>query len=205
MMRERKKDKIEIVGTVILISVCVGLIIATLIELWNLGVKKTDDIENFFNRKYELYNGGKEAKQFFGNYVELEEYKDIAFHYCDGEKYIGGWHKTYTVFIVDIYYEEDVFYEVAEKILPDTDDADKTEMSKNINNFQISKIVLREELYQKNTAYVMFDLKYNTIRYVFIYDCPADNNIKVVDLLRWVFPDLNWNFWEGDLIFDYNK
>ena len=206
MEEKRKVDVIEVIGTTILISICVIFLIYLFTYISYLCVKKVNDAEKFLNGEYEKYNSGETAKQFFDNYVELEEYKDIAFHYCDGEKYIGGLHKTYTVFIVDIYYEEDVFYETAKKILPDTNDANKAEMRKYINNFDVGIITLDKELYRENTACVMFDLEYNTIRYAFIYKLPVETtNSRALAAIEWALPDLHWNSNESDWIFDSNQ
>ena len=203
---KRKKDLMSflVVLTIICVLIFSYRYIEYSVKTHNSNIQKVDDIESFFDNSYSEYNGGEKAKEFFDSYVYLNEYKDIAFNYIDAEKYISFLRTPHTAFIVDVYYEEDVFYEIAEKILPDTNAETISEMT--TRNFDVSIITLDKELYRENTACVMFDLEYNTIRYAFIYKLPVvATDVRALGAIELSLPDLHWNSNESDWIFDYNQ
>ena len=46
---------------------------------------ETDSEDEYLNRNYVSYNGGKEAESFFENFVKLDNFNNISFKYRDND------------------------------------------------------------------------------------------------------------------------
>ena len=169
-------------------------------------VDRTHNVNDFLDKSYVMYDGGRCAKCFFDEYVAVENYKAVAFHYVDGEKYKGI--KNYqTLFVLDVYYKKETFFEVSDRILTEHlgQDAksyfatfDKT-LDVQFNGCTIKK---NEFPYIENNATVLFDPRYHTIRYVFYVHNTGgveDAKFAIKQTLR-----VHENAHQNDWIFDYS-
>ena len=188
----------------LIISVLLSLFSFPLI--WNSSVKRTHDVNDFYTGNYVEYSGGKEAKLFFDEYANLDAYRDIDFHYYDGDKVItiyDAWCKT--MFALDVWYEEDVFFETVDEILKDTHKTTLSDNNYKDDGFQCYIITREDDLYVNNYAAFFIDVKLHTIRYFFLYNVPHEP--KEVANLR-MYTDFTmsmpWNGKPSDWIFDYS-
>jgi hypothetical protein len=134
-------------------------------------VDRTHNVHDFFDNFYIAYNGGKCACWFFNEYAYVEKYKAIAFHYVDGEKY-NGFFKYQTLFVLDVYYDKEVFMEISDRILTEQTGKDAKSFFATSDGmpdtpFHGCKIIKGEFPYDTNNASVLFDPQHHTIRYVF--------------------------------------
>jgi len=187
----------------ILVKVLIPILILVFPFIWNSCVRVTHNADDFLTEKYVKYNGGKEAKQFFDEYVNIEDCKDIAFHYCDGDRLITIDGRCQTIFIVDAWYEEDIFHETVNEILKDTKTPALDPANYTCDGFYVSYDVTKEDnLYVENSAEFMIDVKHNTIRYCFLYDEPYYYDIAGSITATFHVP---WNYSPNDWVFDYSE
>lgn len=134
---------------------------------------ETDDISLLVDESYKEYDGGEDAAMFFNKYAKIDKYKDIDFHYSYREIALEtnvGILYDASVFIVDVYYEENDFWDIVEQLAPYTD------CTGNLKNKILSSEtpfydanVIDNSLNQENACSVMFDEQHCTIRYALIY------------------------------------
>jgi hypothetical protein len=191
---------------IILVIVLAFFFGVTFVFVRNANIKKTHDVNDFHTGNYVEYNGGEEAKQFFDEYANLDAYRNIDFHYYDGDKVItiyDAWCKT--MFALDVWYEEDVFFETVDEILKDTHKTTLSDNNYKDDGFQCYIITREDDLYVNNYAAFFIDVKLHTIRYFFLYNVPHDP--KEVANLR-MYTDFTmsmpWNGKPSDWIFDYS-
>ena len=175
----------------------------------NDEITETHDIKDFLDKTYLEYNGGKDAEVFFNEFAYINNYKDIAFHYKDGEKgnYLNNEYYQHTVFVLDVYYPRDIFLEVSDKILLElvgqkAEDIFLLYDGKQAVAFSGYKVEKSDSVYKENIAAVLFDPRYNTIRYAFL--C---NNVGSVYKLQEVtihVLNVSLNSTEKDWVFDYS-
>lgn len=190
------------------ISIVVSLLLVfSFPTIWNSCIKETHDANDFLSGNYVDYNGGKSAKQFFDEYANLEKYKDIDFHYCDGDRKITfSFAYTKTMFALDVWYDEDIFFEVIDTILKDTDSTTLYNSNYTCNGFGDSYIITREDdLYIDNYAAFFVDVTHHTIRFFFLYNVPH-KPMEITDLRMYTdfTMDIPWNTNEKNWIFDYS-
>lgn len=178
------------------------LLISTLILfpfLWNTSLRGHIRGSSFYLEEiYVSFYGGKEAQSFFEKYITSEKYIAIDFYYSDDGRMIFPLMKSYTAFVIDIYYREDIFNEVIRNIL--------NEGYKSVllnSSFNFVKIESEDEIYDDNIAAIGWDTNHNTIRYVFVCDV-KNGNVYNIQTTYLRFYDLNWNSNEDDCIFDYS-
>ena len=188
------------------ISFAIYYLLSFVIFIYNINIKKSDSVDDFFSEAYVLYNGGEDAKAFFDEYVNLEGYRDIHFHYVDGEKVIALYN-FFTVFVVDVYYENEQFFEVSNSLLQSNVGVNaEIYFSEYDGKHKIAfdgfKVKKTDENYKSNTAAVMFDPRYYTIRYAFLVN-EVGSAYDVKDcIIRSL--DVNFNHNKEDWIFDYS-
>lgn len=191
---------------IILVIVLAFFFGVTFVFVWNANIKKTHDVNDFHTGNYVEYNGGEEAKQFFDEYANLDAYRDIDFHYYDGDKVItiyDAWCKT--MFALDVWYEEDVFFETVDEILKDTHKTTLSDNNYKDDGFQCYIITREDDLYVNNYAAFFIDVKLHTIRYFFLYNVPHEPK-EVTHLYMYTdfTMDMPWNHRQSDWIFDYS-
>lgn len=184
-------------NSIIIIIICIVLFLA--IDYLFL-CKTSNSAEDFLNRRYIKFNGGKEASEFFEKYIDISKYENIAFKYIDNENR-KTMYKSYTIFVVDIKYEKKQFLNIMENTLPDTDHFEISKEDFNyLGEFFITKIMLDDEVYKNNYCGVFFADKHNIIRYVFMYKLKRDE----VDDIRFIIErsiNLNWYENKEDFVF----
>lgn len=190
---------------------CISIVASLLLffsfpTIWNSCIKETHDVNDFISENYVDYNGGESAKQFFDEYANLEEYRDIAFHYCDGDKIIT-WYYAYskTMFALDVWYDEEMFFEVVDTILKDTERTTLYDKNYTYDGFYEYIVTREDALYVNNYAAFYIDVKHHTIRYFFLYNVPHAP-MEITDLS--MYSDFTWdiplNHNEEDWVFDYS-
>lgn len=171
--------------------------------------KEDSNAESFLSGRYVKYNGGREAAEFFEEYVDLKDYKEIAFNYSDAEKAIS-FYKYHTCFVVDIYYEDETFISVAHNILAKAGYEDRylEEAEPQIGNFIPVKVSLSEKMDEKHSCCVLFDRDFSTVRYAFVYKCGNEDASETTDWINHIIHP-NWNSeYRGELldpVFDYDE
>ncbi len=189
---------------------CVVIVMSVInigINVWNESITQTNNSRYFLSGEYVSYNGGSDAAIFFEKYVDVRQYKEIAFYYGDYEKMISPlkWiynDNVYTVFVVDVYYDNTIFYDVSSNILSELDQKDLKNVPKNyFDGYKIEDS--DSSLYTNNCAMILFFEYYKTIRFVFICDCKNGAIEDVHDLISWSMP-LPWNSNGDDWMFDYS-
>lgn len=167
--------------------------------VWNSTRQVIDDKNYFLDGRYTKLYDGKDAKAFFDEYVDLTEYKDIAYHFSDGGRYfvpIRIFPKSFSYHVVDVYYTEEKFNEIVDRFLQEIQ---ATELTGTFNFFHNYRIIKDSPLYTKNSAFICFDTMHHTIRYFIVCNFP-DGDVAFTD--HYVRP-LNWNGGKRDWIFDY--
>ena len=181
----------------ILIVVLSLAIIATFILGWNHTRKTTDDVNCFLDGSYQNFYDGKDAKEFFDEYVDLSEYKDIAFYFSDDGRRIFSLFRAWSVYVVDVYYPREKFEEIVDNFLTEIGEP---ELGGGFNDFSNYRITKDSSLYKNNSAFICFDTKYHTIRYFFLCNYKVGQDHYVDRYLNF----MNWNGGERDWIFDYS-
>lgn len=208
-MRHTQKLKYIIIVVVILILVSPHLCVL----LWNMHIELGEIREgDYFEYALEKLRGGEEAKQFFDEYADLSSYKDMKFYYRDSGRQIQFLRRSWTVFVLDVYYEEEQFREIVNTVLLDTDlpseyDYNGKPPYENLSddyrwNEGFSQWNIRKDdpLYQNNCAGFFVDLQHRTVRYCFVYNC--DYSIDDALHSSIVLPG-NRPYRENDWAFDY--
>ena len=185
---------ILMVLTIMFFALCIFGLYVAIDKIYHLNIDETHDSESYFSESYLKYNGGKEAKEFFDEYVYNGDYKDIAFHYKDGDKMISTLNYC-TAFVLDIYYED-----IPQNIIGSY----ASSSHYYIAPFSIYKIDRNDDIYDDNSAFIMFDGPHKTVRYVFICKYSSIRSDNVNESLNNVFFDLRWNYNKEDWIFDYS-
>ena len=172
--------------------ICIILIIfIVFIFVRSCTFKKDENVESFLNGDYKKHNGGREAKLFFEKYIDLNNYRDIAFHFSDAGKRLSIY-KCWTVYVVDVYYEQFKFYEIAGKYLNGSNESSTCDLLPDVEGFKIKIISEDTDLEDKNSYSIMFDESTLTIRYVFVYKSGMLTKIGIVTAIERAF-NLNWN------------
>lgn len=192
---------------IICVSVFLLILLVAFPPIWNACIKETHNAQDFLNGNYQSFNGGEEAKRFFDEYAYTQKYKDIAFHYYDGNKQISfyyAWVKT--IFVLDVWYEEDIFFNVVDEILADTDSKILYPQNYEYDGFYNAYTITKNDnLYVDNYAAFYIDVNHHTIRYFFVYDIPHDPG-AVTDL--GMYSDFTisipWNRGPDNMVFDYS-
>ena len=127
-------------------------------------ITETHDVKDFFDGTYLEYNGGKDAEVFFNEYAHIDDYKDISFHYKDGEKgnYLMNSRHQHTVFALDVYYERNEFLRVSDEILLELTGQTAEEIfelydGRRMVAFSGYKVEKEDRVYKENNAAVLFD------------------------------------------------
>lgn len=128
---------------VIVFVVC--LLVSIGVVIYRYQIRKITDVESYLSKDYVKYNYGKDAEQFFDDYTSSEDYKNIAFYYCDAEKMISPYN-TWTIFVLDIHYEENEFDSVNGKLISKIN---KKDPDSAMGGFLVYKIENEDALYKK--------------------------------------------------------
>lgn len=155
----------------IIILVIVLLFYPFFVNVWNKNIYETTNTEFYLDNSYVNYTGGKEAQKFFDKYANANTYRDISFYFKDSGKVIG-FYNYWTVFALDINYQEKEFFDVARKIVLDTNEPLLFEDEG--YGFRQYVVIKNEPLYYNNYAVFYIDVDSYTIRYCFVYDCPHE-------------------------------
>ena len=198
--------KIKIIVLILIVLVILYCLISIPIAIHNRNIDKTHSTTVFWEQTYTSYNGGMDAKAFFDEYAHFDNCKDIAFNYIDGEKYIGLYNHC-TVFALDVYYDDVDFLKISDTILTKLIGQTAKEYfitfdGKRNVPFSGYKVERSESIYEENNASILFDPRYNTIRYVFFCNdngTAGDAMYATIRTLR-----LNENQSEEDWVFDYS-
>ncbi|MBQ7324635.1 MAG: hypothetical protein IJW98_02730 [Clostridia bacterium] len=197
----------------IAIVIAIVLLPPLCVILWNLHIELGEIREgNYFDYDLTTLRGGKEAKQFFDEYADLTAYKEMKFYYRDSGRQIQFLRRSWTVFVLDVYYEEEQFREIVNTVLPDTDLSSEYDDNGGTPyeylkgddrwNEGFSQWDIRREnpLYQNNCAGFFVDVQHQTVRYCFVYDCDyvIDDALHSSIVLPWNNP-----YRENDWAFDY--
>lgn len=198
--------KIKNIALILIGFAILYLLISFPIALHNSKIDKTHSATAFLEQTYTSYNGGIEAKVFFDEYAYVDNYKDIAFNYVDGEKYIGLYNH-FTVFALDVYYDEIDFLEISDTILSEITGQTAKEFfitfdGKRNVAFSGCKVEKGESVYEGNNASILFDPRYNTIRYVFFCNDSGTADDARYATIRTL--NLKENKNKDDWIFDYS-
>lgn len=171
---------------------------------------ETHDINDYFNQTYLEYKGGKEADIFFNDFVCIDGYKDIAFHYLDDADTIhihSGIPRKCTIFVLDVYYEEAAFWEVSDKILIELTGKNAKDslefVFKPTTTFNGYTVTNDDPVYKENTAAIFFDPTYNTIRYAMLYNYTSDYS-EVVETIDHILKLSTSNYLQENWLFDYS-
>ena len=207
-----------ILSTVILVSIMLVLsscgvtfLSAMFDKDYEDSIIETHNVNDFFDETYLEYNGGKAAKVFFDEFAYTDNYIDIAFHYKDGEKgsYLMDSYYKHTVFALDVYYDRDTFLEVSNNILLEitgekAEDIFKLYDGKQMVAFSGYKIEKEDSVYKENNAAVLFDPRYNTIRYAFL--CNNTDDVFAVEDATFYVLNVKTNFSDDERgwVFDYS-
>lgn len=203
------KTALKVVKTIALtlvVSIIIYYLISAMIFMYNINIEKSDCVDDLFSKNYVSYNGGEDAQLFFEEYLNLEGYKDVKFHYMDGEKIIALYN-FFTVFVVDVYYENEQFFELSNTLIQHNEGVSAEAYFNEYDGlhkiaFSGFKIKKSDTIYQNNTAAIMFDPRYYTIRYAFLVN-EVGSVFDVQDsIVRSL--DLNFNVDENDWVFDYS-
>ena len=115
----------------------------------------------------------------------------------------------HTVFVLDVYYERDVFLQVSDKILIEITGQKSEEIFElyyttptKMVPFSGYKVEREDQVYKQNNATILFDPRYNTIRYVFLCNNQG-NYIDAKDATLYVL-GVHINLNEKDWVFDYS-
>ena len=191
-----KKIRLIIVIAIILFA----SILISFPLLWNTSLKGSIRGSSFYlDKTYVDFYGGKEAMSFFEKYIMSKEYLAIDFYYSDEGRMMFPLMKSYTAFIVDIYFKEEVFNDFIQNILNKGYESVALK-----NSFDFVKIEDKDKLYEDNFAAIGWDTSHNSVRYVFVCDV-KNGKVYNVQSLYLRFYDLNWNDNENDYIFDYSE
>jgi hypothetical protein len=109
------------------------------------------------------------------------------------------------MFALDVWYEEDVFFETVDEILKDTHKTTLSDNNYKDDGFQCYIITREDDLYVNNYAAFFIDVKLHTIRYFFLYNVPHEPK-EVTHLYMYTdfTMDIPWNHRQSDWIFDYS-
>ena len=171
-----------------IIIVIITLLFSPLfVRIWNECIYETTNIEFYLNNSYVNYTGGNEAKKFFDKYVNVNSYENISFYFKDSSKKIGMYN-YWTVFAVDVNYEEDDFFDIAKKIVLDTEEP---VLHKDTGYGLREYVIIKDEpLYYNNYATFYIDVGNYMIRYCFVYDCPHEKG-TITDVRRIINRSIN--------------
>ena len=130
---------------------------------------------------------------FFDDYIDISNYESITFRYVDNESTFTI-HKSYTVFCVDIEYEEIHFQNMIDDILPYTNYYDIESRYHQYGSFLLTTIMEKKEVYENNYCGIFWDDEHNVVRYLFLYhasreDVLEDGEISII--IRSI--DLPWH------------
>lgn len=159
---------------IILLTLFILTIISPIfyITVKNTLCKHSSNLNDFLMDKYISFNGGKKAKDFFDDYLNKTNYKEIVlFKYADNENTISLY-KRYTAFCVDASYEENEFFKFKNNII------DKNDIDINYDgygDYYLFTIEEDQDLYINNYCGVFFDDKHKTIRYVFLLNAKRES------------------------------
>ena len=173
-------------------------------RIWNSWfVMKRNDINEYLNNEYVNYNRGELAKEFFEEYVCLEEYIEADFHFCDGEKMIVVHNRSSvkTMYVLDVYYEEEFFNVLLSELTNDKQLVYLDQRNPFTGYGFEEYCLVNDKLKQFNSAASIFvDSRHNTIRYAFVYDEECGMMLALDIALTLNLPE---NSNEDDLIFEY--
>ncbi len=132
--------------------------------------KKTNSIEEYLNGNYIEYNGGKEARSFFKNFVKPDSGNNISFKYRDNDARFTLKSASHTVFVLDVEYEPETYFSQKENILNSTNRPDENNSKNYYGSFFITSVILDDNLYKDNYCCIGFDDDRGIIRYMFFYN-----------------------------------
>lgn len=212
-----KRKKIIVIVIIVALLVLTPIIACGIYELYlhiyntTADIKLDENADSFFDNTYASYNGGKDAQLFFNEYAYVDEYKDIDFHYIDGEK-IKHYYNFWTVFVLDVYYEKEDYNNHFDNITKNSDECvsqGKLSISSD-SYYDMYRVKKSNTTYTNNSAYILFHPQYNTVRYVFVLneDIESFELKDIVDRsieLKWNDPsESETNNSHSDWIFDYS-
>lgn len=193
------------IKNILLIMVILLLLVLTVspigyLIVCNFCYTRVESSECFLNGDYVSYNGGGMAQQFFEEYIDTTEYKNISFKYADKEKK-KGLRDYYTIFVLDIQYEKEKYEQLKQEILPYTDNPDPDNLDNYYSGFLITKLTFSEKC-SKNYCGIYFSEPYHIIRYVFIKDITEKEIFYdgIIDIIENNI-SVQWNRNQKDLIF----
>ncbi|MBE6531811.1 MAG: hypothetical protein E7679_06995 [Ruminococcaceae bacterium] len=196
------KKLIKILAIVLVICLLIGIPKG----IYRYKIRTVTNTKVYLTQKYVKYNYGKDAEVFFNDYAYTENYKDIAFHYCDAEKIISLYN-TWTVFVLDVYYDKAEFDNVLDKL---TFKINRNEPDSTTGGFLVYSVKDEDDVYKNNSAFVLIDSERNTVRYVLVCDHNDASPYKLYRYVDWTFNDIKWNHDDSavshdDWIFDYSQ
>ena len=122
----------------------------------------------FLDESYTDLPDGALAKEFFDAYVVMDAYEDLQFYYNDQGRRIGvpEWR---TLSVVDVYYSKEAYATVEQALLRRSLERSYGDDCGRFTGYRVQD---EDALYDANAAYILFDKRYTTVRYVFLSDCP---------------------------------
>ena len=191
------------------LTACSHLI--SLFQCKDSEIIETHDVASFLEKTYLEYNGGKDAQIFFDEFAYTDNYIDIGFHYKDGEKgnYLMDEYYKHTIFALDIYYDRETFLQVSNNILlqiagKTAEQAFDLYDGKQMVEFSGYKVEREDSVYKENSAAVLFDPRYNTIRYAFLYNDTRNVYDIMVATIYVLNVKTNYPDDERGWVFDYS-
>ncbi len=163
-----KKQTLVLVLVFVLILLLVIASPFIYVDIKNSIYKKSNSSSDYLNGNYVSYNGGEKAKVFFDRFVSGKEYRDVSFKYRDNENAVRLHGGSYTVFVLDLQYEENVYKDVFDELYQKTDQPDKNDKSNYYGNYLNASVVLDDPIYLDNYCGIFFNVNDRIIRYVFL-------------------------------------
>ena len=178
-----KIKKIE-TGTLWLLVIAIICIIAIIvfplvyIAQKNTDFQKTDSEDEYLNRNYVSYNGGKEAERFFENFVKLDSFNNISFKYRDNDAKFTLRSASHTVFALDVEYKAEDYLSHKYNIWENTNMPDENNSKNYYGSFLITSVMLDGGTYTDNYCCIGFDDEHCIIRYLFFYNTNRKEALK---------------------------
>ena len=196
-MKREAEDIISIV--VVCVFVLLLSIAILMLYLNRTAYLQVYDPNSYFSGEYLSYNAGKEAGEFFDEFVDTDGYTNISFIYRDLDGIIRL-HSYQTTFVLDIQFDTEKYFELKSSILPSTSNPDPDLLYNYQGNFLITQIILDKGVYNDNYCGVCFDDDYHIIRYIFMHGIGSGFADPESMIGRNV--PLNWNQSDNDLVFE---
>jgi len=174
------KKKIIIIGILIPFTAFLIFNITCIYKMWCMDSIIINDTSEYTNGTMTQYDGGSQAINFFPDYSELQCVNNIYFHYEDSRHKSNLYHEYFSVFILDVQYNESAVYEQMRNSFSKSQDHETTgDYLPIYENFDLENLCAKA-IYCNDKA--------KTVRYVFIYGINAETDINA--LILW-----NSSYW----------